>query len=156
MNELISALMIWIGANSSYPIAGLPLPEVVVTTAETLTREAYADVPGLLPADGVDERLLALYAFEDGAHGTVYVLDCRARESSGTDEEPCRDPLFRERLLHELVHHVQYHNGVYARLPCRAAAEKDAYLLGGKYLAAHHVTDPMPNRNFWAHIYSRC
>lgn len=156
MDDLIKALLLWIAANSSYPTADLPPPAVVTMTPEALTAEAYAHVPEVRPADGVDERLFALYAFEQGPHGTIYVLECRATERSGPDGTGCDDPLFQERLLHELVHHVQYHSGVYARLPCRAAAEKEAYLLGGEYLAARRASDPLPNRNFWAHVYSRC
>lgn len=41
-------------------------------------------------------------------------------------------------------------------MPSPSWAEKEAYLLGGRYLAAQHVADPLPNRNFRAHIYSRC
>ncbi len=33
---------------------------------------------------------------------------------------------------------------------------REAYLLGVRYLKARHANDPLPKRNFWAHIYSRC
>jgi hypothetical protein len=156
MNDLLAALMLWIGANSTYVTADLPLPAVVPMSARELTQEAYGNVPQLVPDGGIDERLLALYAFDDGENGTIYVLDCHTAEAPDPDESPCEYPVYHERLLHELVHHVQQRSGAYAHFPCRNFGEKEAYLLGGRYLKARHVTDPLPNRNFWAHIYSRC
>lgn len=67
-----------------------------------------------------------------------------------------KNPILTERLLHELVHHVQYQSGTMAKFTCTALGEKEAYRLGGLYFNRHHVVDPMPNRNFWANAYSRC
>jgi hypothetical protein len=74
IKSLVSALMIWIGDNSGYDTSKLPPPEIIELTPEQLTAEAYLDYPKLLPADGVDERVIALYAFDDGLNGTIYVL----------------------------------------------------------------------------------
>ena len=156
MDELLAALMLWIGSNSAYSTDSMPLPAVVLATPEELTAEYYADAPRLAPTNGIDERVLALYAFDDGPYGTVYALDCRHEGSFSHVLSTCDEPQFQERLLHELVHHVQRLSGAYERLPCRAAGEKEAYRLGGRFLAARHATDPLPNREFWAHVYSRC
>jgi hypothetical protein len=32
----------------------------------------------------------------------------------------------------------------------------EAYSLGGRYLDEARIEEPMPNRRFWAHAYSRC
>lgn len=66
------------------------------------------------------------------------------------------DPILMERLLHELVHHVQFQTGANKSFPCPAFGEKDAYQLGKLYFKQRRIEDPLPNRNFWAHIYSRC
>lgn len=157
MNGLATALMAWIATNSSYDTANMPIPEIILMTPAELTAEAYSDTPGLIPVSGVDDRVLALYSFEDGANGTVYLL---APEQPDTpvdpDEQPEFDPLFEERLLHELVHHVQRMSDAYSSFPCRNFGERQAYQLGGTYLRQRNVEDPLPNRNFWAHIYSRC
>ena len=156
MEPLLAALLLWIDANSDYSTIDIPLPQVVVMTPVELTREFYSDVPELIPAGEVDERVLALYAFDDGSYGTIYVRDCRNEGAFDFEEEDCDDPAYLERLLHELVHHVQRFSGVLERFPCRNFGEKEAYLLGGRYLKARYFTDPLPNRNFWAHVYSRC
>ncbi len=156
MDMLLAALMLWIGGNSDYSTSNIPLPQVVVMTPVELTREFYSDVPQLLPPGKVDERILALYAFDDGNHGTIYVRDCRHDSELDYGEDDCDDPAYQERLLHELVHHVQRLSGVMEHFPCRNFGEKEAYLLDGRYLKARHATDPLPNRNFWAHMYSRC
>jgi hypothetical protein len=51
---------------------------------------------------------------------------------------------------------VQYRTGAYDRFLCRAEGEVDAYRLGGLFLRQRHVEDWLPNRAFWARVYSRC
>ena len=132
----------------------MPVPDVVWLTPAALTREYYRDAAAPLPADGVDERVLALYAWDDGAHGTVYLLDERG-DAGPAVEDPLDDPVVQERLLHELVHHVRHRTDAHARFDSDRRGEKDAYLIGGRFLAARHVTDPLPNRRVLAHPYSR-
>lgn len=148
-------LMTWIGENSAYDVSCLPLPDIVEMTPTQLTAEAYADVPHLRPADGVDERVIALYSFDEGPSGTIYVLAPQWAEGA-EDGDPRDNPVFQEWLLHELVHHVQRVSGAYAAFPCRNFGEKEAYLMGGRFLKQRYADDPLPNRNFWAHVYSRC
>jgi hypothetical protein len=125
-----------------------------MTPAE-ITAEYY-DAAGVAAASrqAVDPRIMALYAFEDGPHGAIYVIDPALTE--GADDDPLGNPIFQERLLHELVHHVQRHTGAYDRFACPAEGEVDAYRLGGLFLKQRRVEDPLPNRNFWARVYSRC
>ena len=157
MNGLATALMAWIAANSTYDTAIMPIPEIVLMTPIELTAEAYSDTPDLIPDSRVDDRVLALYSFEDGANGTVYLLAPEQPNILVDPEELSEfDPLFEERLLHELVHHVQRMSGAYDAFPCRNFGELQAYQLGGSYLRQRNVEDPLPNRNFRAHIYSRC
>jgi len=144
MAELVAALLLWIGAHTAYTVDGIPLPEVRLVTAREITAEYYAEAQiSAYERPEVDERIWALYDMENQV---VFVVN----------DQPLDDLLFQERLLHELVHHVQHVNGAYDRFQCRAQGEREAYLLGGKFLKQHHAEDPLPNRNFWAAMYSRC
>ena len=154
MTDLMTALMIWISANTGYDTTGMPLPDLVEMTPEELTAEYYTGVPHLIPAKGVDDRVQALYAPGDGPDGRVYVL--AATHVDGAEDDPYGNPLFQEMVLHELLHHVQYESGAAEGWLCPAQGEVEAYAAGGKFLKQRYVTDPMPNRTFWAHIYSRC
>lgn len=157
MEEIARILMLWIAANSPYDTSAMSVPRIIVMSPVELTSEAYRDMPHLKPPDDVDERVLALYSFNEGPVGTIYVLAPDSVEAAmSPDERPEDDPIFRERLLHELVHHAQRLSGAYDRFPCRNFGEFEAYQLGGRYLKQLQIEDPLPNRNFWAHIYSRC
>lgn len=156
MDGVLEALTIWLAAHSGYDATAHPPPALVLMTPAELTAEAYQDAPRMIPEGGVDSRLNALYAIEDGENGTIYALAPAHVDGAAAFENPEDNPAFREILLHELVHHAQARTGAYAAMQCRNAGEKDAYLLGGKYLRQRHAPDPMPNRNFWAHLYSRC
>lgn len=156
MEALSLALLLWIGEHSPYNTDDMSVPEVIEMSPQSLTKEAYSEHPDKAPASGVDERIYALYAFEDGPQGTIYILSADLTEGAEHYTNPIDNPLFQERLLHELVHHAQRISGKYDQIPCRNFAEKDAYLLGGQFLKENGVADPMPNRQFWAHLYSRC
>ncbi len=153
METLMDALLEWTGSNTDHPVTDVPPPEIVPMDPRALTVEAYSDVPQLLPEDGVDERVRALYNAE---LRRIYVLDPRHVGGWDEHEEAFSNPAWREILLHELIHHVQWSTGVADLWPCKAFGEKEAYLLGGRYLKERSVTDPLPNRNFWAHAYARC
>ncbi|SHH79405.1 hypothetical protein [Marivita hallyeonensis] len=156
MEILIDALLDWIADHSDYVTEDLPHPVVLQLTPEELTTEYYTGVAHLMPEDGVDERLNALYAATDGAYGTIYLRAAAGFDESEHFEDPTENPLWREVLLHELVHHVQWQSGEAQTWHCPAQGERVAYHLGGIYLAESHVWDPMGNRAFWAHMYSRC
>ena len=156
METIALALMMWIGSHTHYNTANIPLPEIVEMTPTEITKEAYTDNPGGIPEGGVDPRINALYSYTDGPNGTIYIISASLTDDADEYDSPIENVIFQERLLHELIHHSQRMSGEVAQMPCRNFGEKEAYLLGGKFLRANNVDDPMPNRNFWAHIYSRC
>lgn len=157
MKEIALILLAWLGDSSAYDTADIPLPEIIEMSPSELTAEAYSDDPHLMPATGVDDRILGLYNFEAGDHGTIYVLSASYTDDGAAPDPPAwTDPIFQERLLHELVHHVQHVSGAYSAFACRNFGERDAYALGGRFLKDNHARDPLLNRNFWAHLYSRC
>jgi len=75
---------------------------------------------------------------------------------SDHQERGLENPLFQERLLHELVHHFQYQLGKHKTYLCKNQGELEAYMYGGKFLQLQNVRDPLPNRRVLAHLYSRC
>ena len=156
MEMLIDALLEWIAAETRYPATDLPHPEVLLLSAEEMTQEYYSGVPHLAPEDGVDERINALLSIEDGPSGTIYLLAPSEIDGADAFDDPAENPLWREILLHELVHYVQWQTGTSGDWDCLAMGEPEAYLLGGRYLKQVGATDPLPNRNFWARIYARC
>ena len=156
MDGLLEGLLNWIEGHTHYEVAGLPTPEVLQLSPQDLTREFYTGVAHLMPEDGVDERLNALYAPGDGDHGTIYILQAGVIDGAAEFDSPTENPLFREILLHELVHHVQVQSGAAEDWPCLSMGEQEAYALGGLYLRQTGTPDPLPNRHFWGAIYSRC
>lgn len=110
MSETVAYLLQWIAVNTDKATADLPLPEVVTMTPAEITAEYYG-AAGLAVAgrQAIDPRIMALYAFEDGPDGTIYVIDPVLTE--GGDDDPFDTPIFQERLLHELVHHVLRQTG---------------------------------------------
>lgn len=155
MDALIDALLDWIADNSDYSTE-VPHPIVLQLTPQELTRELYTGVAHLIPEGGVDDRVNALYAFDDGPHGTIYILRAEGYADAAHFDDPTDNPLWREVLLHELVHHVQWQTGEAETWACPAQGERAAYALGGQYLHQAHARDPMGNRAFWGHLYSRC
>ena len=156
MDMLIDALLDWLMQHGGYDVENVPRPQVHELDAAALTREVYRDAPERAPARGVDSRLFAVYSWDAAPEGVIYILDRALVGGELSGGDPLENPLFQERLLHELVHHVQYHTGAYERFPCRARGERDAYLLGGKFLRQRGVTDPLQDRDILALLYSLC
>ena len=187
MDAIVQALLFWIASNSQHSVDNIKPPEIVFMSAAQITSEYYAAHRELIPDNGIDERIWALYDAETTSSGTIYlrVDEFKAREKVTTStalrgttfiQAPNSDnslasmhqntasnaqllednPILTERLLHELVHHVQFQTGANKSYPCQAFGEKEAYLLGQRYFKQRHIEDPFPNRMFWAHVYSRC
>ena len=101
----------------------------------------------------MDGRLLALYTHENG---TLYVLAPQHVAEADDVEDPTENPIFREIVIHEFIHHVQWSAWAADTWPCPSRGEEEAYLLRGRDLRQAHTTDPIPNRNVWAQAYSTC
>lgn len=172
MEKLIATLLIYIGTNTSYDVSKVTSPEIRLVTAQEMTDEYYSGTDASRPESGIDSRIFALYNHEDFPNGIIFLLDPRLNDeltlemldaddslydrTKPLDQQWLDNPVFQEQLLHELIHHVQYQTGAADRFPCPSFGEKEAYLLGGKYLQQRHVTDPLPNRKVLAYMYSRC
>ena len=106
MAELILSLIVWIGANSEYEV-DFPQPIVVMTTQHNMC-ELF----------GISDKFLCEISGLKGFYNedmTIYL---------GTDFDQ-NDSHHVSRLLHELVHYVQYKNG--EDYLCRGNLEVEAY-----------------------------
>jgi len=106
MAELILSLIVWIGANSEYEV-DFPQPIVVMTTQHNMCQ-----------LFGIDDMFRCDISGLKGFYNedlTIYL---------GTDFDK-DNPHHVSRLLHELVHYVQYKNG--NDHLCRGNMEVEAY-----------------------------
>jgi len=117
MKELMMSLLLWIGANSTLPVEGVPLPEIEFLSSEELHNLYTVE-------DACDTNYRALY---DMNHTIIYLLD-------DWDESNLIDRSF---LLHELVHHVQKEEGY----EFRVMREEESYLLQFSYLEESATDD---------------
>ena len=152
MEEIAAALLLWIAAHSPLDASRLKPPPVVLLDAEAIAGRGHHNAP---TASG-EQRVLGYFAADEGPRGTIYVL--RPERWPGQDDNAAAatDPLFRERLLHELVHYAQHATGQTARFECPMQGEAMAYALGGKYLRERNVIDPMPHRVMLVAAFTSC
>lgn len=155
MEGLIDLLLSFVEDHSAYNVAGMDHPVVVEVSRQDLTKQFFRGRAHMMPADGVEERLNALYVA--GRDGPDVIFIVPAEEVSGADyfDNPHDNPLWREILLHELVHHAQNQQGG-ETWSCVSRGEAEAYEIGGVYLETLGLPDPMSNRNIWEDLYESC
>lgn len=123
MQELIVALLLFIGQNSAMDVEGLETVEIKV-----VNQQAMADLINRntmkhpITADQVSD-LLGLFDHNDQS---IYL----------SDKLDLSTPYGRSVLLHELVHYVLFKNFLYAASICHQALEKPAYDLQNDYLVS--------------------
>ncbi|MGR3370938.1 MAG: hypothetical protein ACU0CC_09330 [Sagittula sp.] len=155
MDALIDLLLDWIGENSAYQTSDLDPPAVVELGPKELTREYYYGRAHLIPEDGVDDRLNAIYIANEGPEGTIFILSPDQIDGAENFADPRDNPLWREVLLHELVHHAQHDHGA-ETWTCISLSESEAYQMGGAFLREMNVPDPMKDRTASDKIYKSC
>jgi hypothetical protein len=156
MESLAASLLIWIATYSSLPATLLRPPPITLLSPEAMTAMYYKESGSSMKAPEVDPRVMGYFRREGADAGTIYLISPDRVPQASRFLDPLENPIFRERLLHELVHYVQWATGQYSRFVCPAQGELAAYSLGGSYLRSLGVIDPMPNRDFWAPHLSRC
>jgi len=127
MENLILALLVWIGVTSNAP--------EVQYNGQALPTIRYADHAFMVElargkkADPKDYNLQGVY---DHIENTIWLR-------VGVEVETNRGKAV---LVHELVHYLQNVNGALAKAPCIAANERLAYDLDGAYRRSHGVPIP--------------
>ncbi len=123
MQELVAALLLWMGSNTSLGYQGEIMPDVVLVSPAALAVVMFeGDVPEGVDVDRM--RVAGLYNFKDQ---TVYLRD---------DIDLATVP-GRALLVHELAHFVQFEQGIPERLRCKQALEPVAYRVQARYLQYH-------------------
>ena len=107
MKELVLSMLTWIGGNTSYDV-NLVLPNLVFTTQHNMCAQYGIKQKGNCDASG----LKGFY----NKDMTIYLR---------TDFDP-NNPHHQSRLLHELVHYVQWQNGQNDK-ECLGLLEVEAY-----------------------------
>jgi hypothetical protein len=160
MEALVLSLLLWLSANSDYEVAQFSLPQVRLLSPQAMTALCYeqAGAGPDAPADAatVDARIQGYFSGAESVSGTIYLVHPQDTPGAASYTDPTDNPLFRERLLHELVHFAQHASGAYARFQCPVEGEFAAYRLGAIYLRQLGVPDPMPGRVVWMRRFSAC
>jgi len=115
MKEIITSLLIWIGANSDLTV-NMDIPMVLFLPQDQMEQRYFGDV----------ENHGDLHAFYDMDKNTIILPDTWDR----------RRPWDLSVLLHEIVHYVQDHNSI--QYNCTAEMEKESWPLQAKYLQEVH------------------
>ena len=117
MKEILTALMIWLGANTTLD-TNHDIPKVVFLPQEKMEQIYYVDEPEKLPNE--------LHGIYDTDSDTIILRDTWDR----------RKPWDMGVLLHEMVHYLQDMNNL--EFNCTAEMEKDAWPIQQKYLKDQH------------------
>tara|TARA_Y100000748_G_C15325762_1_gene421966 strand:- start:305 stop:730 length:426 start_codon:yes stop_codon:yes gene_type:complete len=115
MKEIITALLIWIGANTTYNV-DVPLPNVYFMDQTQMNHLYYKH----------HEPIGELHGFYNLEKDFIVLRDTWDR----------RDAWHLSVLLHELIHYVQDMNNI--QYECNMEMEKDSWPLQKKYLLEVH------------------
>ncbi len=135
MKEVILAMMVWISNATGYAVPEPPALEYL--SSYEIKRFAYGcdltpvpidfievcDTSGDWDVDDMEKHNIPLGLYD---HERQVVM---INESFEKDEAHDRSVIF-----HELVHHIQFHNGVYEKVKCFGELEKEAYDLQDRWL----------------------
>jgi hypothetical protein len=122
MASLVAALLSWVHA-----VAGYPIP----ATAPMVQFASHQFLVDTM-CGGVDCPVAGMYLYGN----TVYLDDRLDVEDN---------PFHQSILLHELVHYLQKHSGLFAPPSCTTwvAAEREAYRLQARWLAERQLAYPV-------------
>ena len=126
MNELTLALLMWIGSHTPLAYENTPLPIVATASQEQLHNIRFRDNV----SEGIDADALTtvgVYVFEERK---IYLW-------KDFDFTTIRG---RAALVHELVHYLQYEQGMHETVDCTAQLELAAYKAEAEYLKQHGKT----------------
>ena len=115
MKEIITSLLIWLGANSDFNV-NMDIPVVLFLPQDQMEQRYFGDT----------ENHGELHGFYDIEQNIIILPNTWDR----------RDPWDLSVLLHEMIHYVQDQNET--EFNCTAEMEKDSWPLQQKYLLEIH------------------
>lgn len=116
MKEILTALMIWIGANTSYD-TNHDIPEVLFLPQEKMEHLYY---------NGENQMSNTLHGLYDKDANKIILPDTWDR----------RKPWDMGVLVHEMIHYLQDQNNY--QFSCPAEMERDSWPIQQKYLLEEH------------------
>ena len=132
MKEIITALLIWLGANSDFNV-DMDIPLVLFLPQAEMEQRYY---------DGADKHG-DLHAFYDTNTDTIILPDTWDR----------RRPWDLSVLLHEIIHYVQDQNDI--KFDCLQEMEAQSWPLQQKYLLEVHDIEWQYDK-LWHFFVSNC
>jgi len=133
MKEILTALMIWLGANTPFN-TNYDIPGVIFLPQEQMEEMFYK---------GTDKMPNTLHGLYDTESDTIILPDTWDR----------RKPWDLGVLLHEMVHYLQDQNEIHFR--CTAEMERDAWPIQQKYLKEKH-NHAWDYDGLWYSVISTC
>ncbi|MFW2587501.1 DUF6647 family protein [Sagittula sp. SSi028] len=156
MEALIDLMLDLVAEHTDYDTTRLDPPVVVEVGRGFMTDRFYDGRAHMMPATGVEERLNALYVEgRNDSADIIFIVPADQFAGASYFENPQDNPLWREVLLHEMVHHAQKHAGG-DTWTCVGRGEAEAYQVGAAYLADLGLPDPMKDRTIWKTLYTDC
>ncbi len=134
MKEILTALMIWLGANTGLD-TNHDIPKVLFLSQEKMEKLYYVDER--------DQRPNELHGLYDTNTNTIVLPDTWDRRKAWDMGV----------LIHEMVHYLQDMNDV--DFQCTAQMEKDAWPIQQKYLKEQHDYD-WEYDSLWYMVISTC
>jgi hypothetical protein len=125
MEALLLSLIAWLDVNTDY-VTDVELPNIVITEQGNMCYSYGIEAKGLCQTT----KLKGFY----NKNWTIY-LEVDFNSDNLKDQS---------RLMHELVHYIQWYNG-YDQGECWGRLESEAYALQDKWQAEHNIaesTDP--------------
>lgn len=133
MEALVIALIIWINQHSHFEYDlhhGTP----VIRQAEQMALAA-----SIIDDEAVLKKDEHTASFQDFVDQLVAVYDHRQKTILISSKIDIHSPYARSVIVHELVHFIQYQQGVNRKADCLNALERDAYAIQACYMDAHHI-----------------
>lgn len=144
MKEILVALMVY--ASQQFPMLAIPddsnqlVENDKALTVEVVSKTELVSIAfeGEVPA-GFNYESSTTIGLYNHKNNTIYLND-------NVD----MDTIFgKSVLLHEVVHYLQYQNGVYDTAQCVAENEKLAYEIQNRYLTEHKVDQLFSKRHIF-------
>lgn len=149
MEALVIGLIIWINQHSHF--------DYDLHHGTPAVRQADQMALAALILD--DETVLQkknqhTASFQDFVDQLAAVYDHRQKTILIGSKIDIQSPYAHSVIVHELVHFIQYQQGVNRKADCLNALERDAYDIQARYMDAYHI--PKPFDEFTVALRSTC
>ena len=139
LEKRIPEFIEFIEANSLYEYRNTPLPEIIIVNEKEVCSGAY-----LKPVDTCH-----IAGYYNDETNEIYIRN-------EPTEYMVADRFQEVILMHELVHYLQYMDGTYEIVECRANLEQQAYEVQEKFIDAEGIDPTQKPDPLFALISSMC